>query len=282
MDPDKYNGSADVVRSSTLHTVDNEIRSSSRRHHQKKRHSDRALSSSGPGISTDSQDERIEVKILPQDENWGETTTITCDGGNENTATYNYDTSLQLDDNYHTEHLQHLSNNLNRRILSIPISQFFIYLLCLIAFISPIFFLSLPYTLVTPDSLPINDYSLTLAITFKLIILFLGAFLLLYRRRKKAYLPRIHLQKTCLIIILLSLILVYWFYYIFKLLKPNVDKYERILFMTSAYEDLLLFLLIISIFILEIKWLYPRWIVKVVRSPDGQARRYTVGRPSHL
>jgi vang-like len=48
--------------------------------------------------------------------------------------------------------------------------------------------------------------------------------------------------------------------------------------MTSTYEDLLLFLLILTVFILEVKWLYPKWIVKVVRSPDGQTRQYTIGR----
>jgi vang-like len=123
----------------------------------------------------------------------------------------------------------------------------------------------------------IDDYSPLLNILFKLIFLLFATILLLYRRRNITYLPRIHLQKTCLILILFSLILAYWFYYIFKLLQPKLEKYERILSMTSTYEDLLLFILIISVLILEIKWLYPKWIVKVVRSPDGQTRQYTIG-----
>jgi vang-like len=270
MDPDAYGGSINSAIPSSSHTINTETRSSTRRHHHKKRHHDPA-----PVTSTDSQDERIEVKILPQDDNWGETTTITCNGGNEDTLTNNNDTSLQLNDNQIP--VQHLSNNLNRKRLTLSISQFIIYLLCLIAFISPIFFLTLPYALVTSDLISINDYSLILTIIFKLIFLLFGTFMLLYRHRNTTYLPRIHLQKTCLIIILLIQIIVYWFYYIFKLLQPKIDKYERILSMTSTYEDLLLFILILSVLIFEVKWLYPKWIVKVVRSPDGQTRQYTIG-----
>ncbi|CAF4790774.1 unnamed protein product, partial [Rotaria magnacalcarata] len=69
----------------------------------------------------------------------------------------------------------------------------------------------------------------------------------------------------------------YWLYYIFKLLQPNVENYEKILSMTSTYEDLLLFLLLLVVVVLETRWLYPKWIVKVVRSPDGETRQYTIG-----
>jgi vang-like len=55
-------------------------------------------------------------------------------------------------------------------------------------------------------------------------------------------------------------------------------QYEQIFSMTSTYEDLLLFLLIIIVIRLEIKWFYPKWIVKVVRSPDGQTKQYTIGK----
>ncbi|CAF0847623.1 unnamed protein product [Rotaria sp. Silwood1] len=279
MDPDAYSGSVNSVLPSSLHTVNNETRSSNRRYHHKKRHNDDVPSSlSVPVVSTDSQDERIEVKILPQDDNWGETTTITCNGVNEDTLTNNNDTTLQLNDNHHNEHLQYLSNNVHQRKLSITISQFIIYLICLIAFISPIFFLILPYILLTSDFLlSIDDYSPILTIIFKLIFLFFGTFLLLYRRRNRTYLPCIHIHKTCLILILSILLVVYWCYYIYKILKSKIDKYEEILSMTSTYEDLLLFILILSVLILEVKWLYPKWIVKVVRSPDGQIRQYAIG-----
>ena len=253
-------------------------RSSSRRqHHQKKRSQPENPSPTGI-TSGDSQDERIEVKILPQDDNWGETTTTTCNGMNEDTLTNNNDTSLQLNDNQHQhEHLQYSSKQLSRRTLSLTISQFLSYFLCLIAFISPIFFLTIPYALERSELILIEDYSPILTIIFKLIFLFLTTILLFYRRRNITYLPRIQLQKTCLLTLLFILLSVYWFYYIFKLIHPKLENYQRILSLTSTYEDLLLFILIISILILEIKWLYPKWIVKVVRSPDGQTRQYTIG-----
>lgn len=279
MDPDTYGGSINSVNPSSVHTINNETRSSSRRHQHKKRHPDAIPSSSSAAVtSAESQDERIEVKILPQDDNWGETTTTTCNGMNEDTLTNNNDTSLQLHDNHQNEHCQPLSNHLHRRTLSLSISQFLIYLLSLIAFISPIFFLTIPYALVTADLISIDDYSPILTIIFKLIFLLTATSFLLYRRRNTTYLPRIDLHKLCFTLLLFVLITAYWLYYIFKLLQPKLAKYERILSMTSTYEDLLLFLLILSIFVSEVKWLYPKWIVKVVRSPDGQTKQYTIGR----
>lgn len=279
MDPDTYGGSINSANpSSSVHTINNETRPSSRRHH-KKRHPDAIPSSSSAAVtSAESQDERIEVKILPQDDNWGETTTTTCNGMNEDTLTNNNDTSLQLHDHHQNEHCQPLSNHLHRRTLSLSISQFLIYLLCLIAFISPIFFLTIPYALVTADLILIDDYSPILTIILKLIFLLTATCFVLYRRRNTSYLPRIDLHKLCFTLLLFVLITAYWLYYIFQLLQPKLAKYERILSLTSIYEDLLLFLLILWVFVSEVKWLYPKWIVKVVRSPDGQTKQYTIGR----
>ena len=233
MDPDTYGGSINSANPSSVHTINTETRSSSRRHQHKKRHPEPITSTTA--TSAESQDERIEVKILPQDDNWGETTTRTCNGINEDTLTNNNDTSLQLHDNHPHEHLQTLTNNLHRRTLSLSISQFLIYLLSLIAFISPIFFLTIPYALVTSDLIIIEDYSPILTIIFKLIFLLTTTGFLLYRRRNTTYLPRIDLHKLCLTLILFVLIIAYWLYYIFKLLQPKLATYERILSMTLIY-----------------------------------------------
>ncbi|CAF1035090.1 unnamed protein product [Rotaria sordida] len=288
MEPDTYGG---VVNSATLpptlihstesivppivsssNTINYETRSSSRRHHHHHHHHKKQQNNNNNIISIDNQDERIEVKILPQDDNWGETTTITCNGGNEDTLTNNNETSLQI--NIPNQYIKNLNHYRKR---SIMIWYFIIYLLCLIAFISPILFLILPYILIQSDLIIINDYTLLLTISFKLLFIFIGTLLLLYRRRNIIYLPRINLHEMFFIIILIIIILTYWLYYIFKLLQPNIEIYEKIISMTSTYEDLLLFLLLLVVIILEIKWLYPKWIVKVVRSPDGQTRQYTIG-----
>jgi vang-like len=282
MEPDTYGGllnSAPIPPTLILpiQTGPPPSTSSSRRQHHKKRH-EQVLSA--PVVtSTDSQDERIEVKIFPQDDNWGETTTITCNGGNEDALTNNNDTTLQLNDHIHpNDHFQHSSSKIQRRTRSIMICHFAFYLLCLIAFISPVLFLTLPYALITSDLISIDDYTYILTIIFKLLLLFIGTLLLLYRRRNTTYLPRIHLYKMYFFILLTMIILAYWLYYVFKLLLPKVEKYEKILSMTSTYEDLLLFLLLLVVLVLEVKWLYPKWIVKVVRSPDGQTRQYTIGK----
>jgi len=250
---------------SSVNTNNYETRSSSRRYHYKKRHDN------VPTIIN--QEERIEVKILPQDDNWGETTTITCNGGTEDILPNTNDTNLQINDP-----IQYLSNKINPRTRSVLIYHFITYFLCLIAFISPVLFLTLPYTLHRYDLISINDYTLLLTIIFKLLFLLFGTFLLLYRRRNTIYLPRIHLQKLIFIILLTIILFTYWLYYLFKLLPLYIEKYNQILSMTSTYEDLILFLFLLIVIVLEIKCLYPKWIVKIVRSPDGQTRQYTIGK----
>jgi vang-like len=263
MEPDTYGGlvnSAPLVPPSSISSINTNNYERRQNYHQKKKRQD-------------NQDERIEVKILPQDDNWGETTTITCNGGNDDTLTTINETNIQLN-----EPIQHVSNKINHRTRSILICHFAIYLLCLIAFLSPILFLTLPYILNRTDSIIIDDYTLLLTIIFKIFLLFIGTLLLLYRRRNTIYLPRIHIQKIFFLIVLISIVFTYWLYYIFKLLQSNYIKYDYILSITSTYEDLLLFLLLLTAITLEIKWLYPKWIVKIVRSPDGQTRQYTIGK----
>jgi vang-like len=266
MEPDTYGGllnSAPSISSSNTNNYEN--RSSFRPHSHKKRHDNLP--------SIDNQDERIEVKILPQDDNWGETTTMTCNTGNDDTLTTNNETNIQINNP-----IENFSNKIHSRTRWILIYHFVIYFLCLIAFVSPILFLTLPYTLNRSNLILINDYTLLLTIIFKLLLLFLGTLLLLHRRRNTIYLPRIHLHKIFFLFVLISILLTYWFYYIFKLLPSMNTQYEQIFSMTSTYEDLLLFLLIIIAIRLEIKWFYPKWIVKVVRSPDGQTKQYTIGK----
>lgn len=263
MEPETYGGLLNPAPSiSSCNTNNYENRSSLRRHIQKKRPEN--------FTSIDSQDERIEVKILPQDEHWGETTTVPC---NDETLTTNHETTLQLNDT-----LEQLPKRIDPRTRSILIYHFLLYFLCLIAYLSPILFLTLPYTLTRAESIQIDDYTLLLTILFKLLLLFLGSLLLLYRRRNTIYLPRIQRNEIICLILLVSIIITYWFYYIFKLLQRTNIQYQSIFSMTSTYEDLLLFLLFITILTIEIKWLYPKWIVKIVRSPDGQTRQYTIGK----
>ena len=246
--------------------------STSRRHHQTKKRSHDVN-------STENLDERIEVKILPQDDNWGETTTITCHGGNEDTMTNTNETTLQLNENpTNSDQCQRPSKRFSREKSALSLSNFLIYLICFIAFISPIFFLVLPHLLLNPsEKISIDDFSPILTLIFKEILLLIGTLALLYRRRNHSFLPRIHLQKLVLMIILTLIIGTFWSFYIWTIFRLDVEKFDEILSLTSMYEDLLLFLLIISVLIIEIKWFYPRWIVKVVRSPDGQTRQYTIG-----
>ena len=285
MEPETYGSSLNSAypvhvnnNLTSSHTINYETRPpSSRRHHGKKRQQNTETSNQPAQPSSENPDERIEVKILPQDDNWGETTTITCHGGNEDAMTNNNDTSLQLNDP-HDDHGNVWSKKIHRQKSSLTLSHYLIYLICLIALISPIFFLSLPYLLIPRRSIVIDDYSPLFTIIFKFIFLIFGSVLLLHRRRNSTHLPRIHAQKSILIFILLSILIVYWFYYVFKILQPKVEPYRRILSFSSTYEDLMILLFVLTVLVLEIRWFYPKWIVKIVRSPDGQTRQYSIGK----
>ena len=260
--------------------------SSTRRQSLKKRHSEG--NSSMPIQSLDSTDERIEVKILPQDDHWGEATgtpnTITSPPVNhDDTLTNNIDVSLHMNESIHIHgSYQQLSESIDKRSFSMKLARFILYLLMVFAAISPVLFLSLPYALIKSESIVIDDYTPLIPILFKMILLLVGTLTLLYRRRNVTCLPLVQFHQLCLSILLLLILCTYWFYYIFQFLLPIVEKYDRILSMTSSYVDLLLVDLFLTVLVLEIRWFYPRWIVKVVRSPDGQTRQYTIGLLSHL
>ncbi|CAF1227583.1 unnamed protein product [Didymodactylos carnosus] len=98
------------------------------------------------------------------------------------------------------------------------------------------------------------------------------------RRRSECF-PRIHLYKTLMLVWLLLILCAYWTYYVWKLLLYSINNlnYDQILQYTSSYIDILLFLHYITLLIFEIKYLYPKYVVRIVRSPDGIARQYSIG-----
>ena len=119
--------------------------SSSRRHHHHQQQQQQSKKRSHDVNATENLDERIEVKILPQDDNWGETTTITCHGGNEETMTNTNETSLQLHDNpTATEPCPRSTKRFSRDRSALSLSNFIVYLLCFIAFILSLIHISEP------------------------------------------------------------------------------------------------------------------------------------------
>ena len=56
--------------------------------------------------------------------------------------------------------------------------------------------------------------------------------------------------------------------------------YHKILQFTVTYVDLLLFIFILSVFIIKVRPYQPDFVVKIVRSPDGETSEYTIGKMS--
>ena len=253
MEPESYGGS---IAHSTI---------SSQRYNSKKK------------MVNHMDDERIEVKILPQDEHWGETTTI--NGGNDETlTTINNETTIDFNDSFEID--KHMLSSSSSRSQSMIILNFFLYLISFLSLLSPILFLILPFVLNQIDSNDLIDYTYLLPIIFKIFFLLFGIVYFFFRRKSDNYLPRIDYQKFLVLICLLIILLTYWFYYIFKFLKIPSIKSERVFSLTSFYEDLLIYFFLINILLVHMKYFYPKWIVKIVRSPDGHTKQYTIGRMS--
>ncbi|CAF0754831.1 unnamed protein product [Didymodactylos carnosus] len=238
-------------------------------------------------------DERIEVKILPQD-NWGETTTAyTSEVGSDVNGLDNDLMTTDCEggngDKMINGDLENLSSRQSYRQCTVRwLSKFSIYLVCFLSYITPLLFLILPKiqpfnnylnkTIIKTVEID-NYYYYYLPITIKLILLFIGFLVLFYRRRRSESFPRIHLYKALMLVLLLLILCFYWLCYVWKLLFSSNDNsnYDQILQYTSSYLDILLFLHYITLLVLEIKCLYPKYVVKIVRSPDGVTKQYSIG-----
>ena len=69
----------------------------------------------------------------------------------------------------------------------------------------------------------------------------------------------------------------FWLFYGVRIIQANVRDYFKILQFTVSYVDVLLFVFIVSVFVLELRQLKPQYVVKVMRSPDGEQHVYNMG-----
>jgi vang-like len=168
------------------------------------------------------------------------------------------------------------------------------------AFLTPILFIILPqfiapktsnnqdkFLIVTSNSsnCGIECESLLISIAFKLFILLIGTWAV-FCRVPQASLPRIYEVRSLLIVLLVMLNISYWFFYSVRILDSSSsinssgDSYQHVLQFTIFYVDLLLVLFFISVCLLEIKPLKSKYVIKMVRSPDGEQCEYTLGEMS--
>lgn len=156
--------------------------------------------------------------------------------------------------------------------------------LAIAAFFSPILMVVLPQLGVfDSNSRRLNlDCDVTcdgmlISFAFKLLILLIGTWAVFFRKPKTT-LPRIFVFRALVSLLVLVFLVSFWLFYGVHLLEDsNKIKYGDIVQFALSLIDALLFVHYLAVILLELRHASPAYYVKVVRSPDGQSRSYSLG-----
>lgn len=231
------------------------------------------------------KEDKIQVQILPMDDNWADnnTTAHTADFSDFNDDMTEDGRSSHF--NFNPKEI--LPNDERPGFLESFLNFFRNYfgLVCAFAmsfcsFLTPILFILLPRMNLN-NQWQINECGLEcegllIGIAFKLFILLLGNWAI-FLRRPKSSLPRIYELRALLVFFLCIMTFSYWLFYTVRIIDTQTQDYYKILQFTVSYVDVLLFIFIISVFILELRHLQPQYVIKIIRSPDGLEKEYTIG-----
>ncbi|XP_023709488.1 vang-like protein 2 isoform X3 [Cryptotermes secundus] len=237
--------------------------------------------------------EVIEVQILPQDDNWGENTTAVTGNTSEQSEvedlgggqwTGEPDTGLSF---------------ICHRYLGSALTT----VLSVVAFLSPLAMVVLPKLGFFPALNPgptvglqqrllllacgAECKGLLVSLAFKLVLLAAGAWAV-FLRRPRATMPRIFLFRAAVLVLVLVCTFAYWLFYVVQVTEGAVASatgeeavdYKSLVAYSSSLTDTLLFIHYLAVVLIEIRHLQPVYYIKVVRSPDGESRAYSVGQLS--
>ncbi|XP_055693360.1 vang-like protein 2 [Lutzomyia longipalpis] len=239
----------------------------------------------------DSRDgqEIIEVQILPQDENWGENTTAVTGNTSEQ--------SVSMEDVSNWQGGSESGMGFAcQRYMETTLSL----ILCLVAYFSPLAMVMMPKlgffsrAFDNADLTPIARSQLlacnaeckgqlvSLAVRMILLALALWA---IFLRKPAATLPRIFLFRATVILLVLVSTFAFWLFYVVQVTEgtkaiiegAEAADYKSLVAFATSFADTLLFIHYIAVILLEVRHQQPVYYVKVVRSPDGESRSYTIG-----
>lgn len=271
---------------------------SGRHSHRKKRPDMAPFQTSVQLDDTYGQDgqEIIEVQILPQDENWGENTTAITGNTSEQ--------SLSMDDLSNWQ--QHGGTDGKTGISSCQryVETAMSLLLTAVAFVSPLAMVVLPklgFFATTFEHFEITGQmnkqhlltcnaeckGMLAALATRMVLLSIGLWAL-YLRQPIATLPRIFFFRATVLLLVLVTTFAYWLFYIVQVTegtKALVDgieaaDYKSLVGFATSMADTLLFIHYIGVVLLELRDRQPVYYIKVVRSPDGESRSYSLGQLS--
>ena len=241
---------------------------------------DRSVTIQTPGNGSDvdsriAESEKIEVQILPQDDNWGDNTTAYTGNTSE--------TGFSMDD-MRKFAKESFDDNGSSFDCCRFISTGFAALLSLVGFFSPIAMVVLPKLKVggwETGECSVQCEGLLISMAFKLLILLIGTVALFFHQ-PRATMPRVFVFRVVVLFLVFVLVFAFWLFYGVKIYGVDIspekpDQYDDIVQFSVHLVDALLFIHYIAIILLEIRQLQPQFVIHVVRSPDGESRTYTLG-----
>ena len=254
-----------------------------RRHHHRNRESDmetdrddRSTMQARSIVSNGGEEvgERIEVQILPQDDNWGETATAVSGftGATSETA-------------FSMEDMSRVNKDLESSIGFSCVrymGSILAAVLGLFAFLSPVAMVILPKVGLPewdPDECGPECEGLLISFAFKLLILLIGSWALFFRK-PKATMPRIFIFRVLILFLVFVLTFAFWLFYGVRIYQTKETKYHSIVQFAVSLVDALLFIHYLAVILLEIRQLQPQYVLRVTRSPDGESHCYAVGQLS--
>ena len=164
--------------------------------------------------------------------------------------------------------------------------QFLVAALSILGFLSPILMLILPHAEFmnmrnSQLKCEVDCDGLLISFSFKMLILAVGTWAVFYRP-PRATLPRIHLFRALITLLLFVFLLSFWLFYGVRLVEQRRRiQYPDIVKYATSLLDSLLFLHYLALLLLELRHSgQPQYLVKVVRSPDGESKSFPLGKLS--
>ncbi|KAI8128736.1 vang-like protein 1 [Lucilia cuprina] len=239
--------------------------------------------------------EIIEVQILPQDDNWGENTTAVTGNTSEQ--------SISMEDINNAWHREMSETGLGfkcRRYLE----SIFSFLLGFCAFFSPVAMVVMPHMGFFPSAFDHPELTQTVrtqllacgseckgllvSMAVRLLLLAIGLWAL-FMRHSSATMPRIFLYRAVVLLLVTLSTFAYWLFYIVQVTNGakivvetggEAVDYKSLVAYATNLVDTLLFIHYIAVVLLELRHNQPMYYVKIIRSPDGISRSYTLGQLS--
>ena len=157
--------------------------------------------------------------------------------------------------------------------------------LSMLALLSPILMAGLPKMglfRLNPDQLHcgVECDGKLVALAFKLFFLLVGTWALFYRA-PRATLPRIHIYRAFVCLLIMVFLITFWLFYASRILKePQLVNYAELVQYALNLVDTLLFVHYLTIILIELRHKNPQYYVKVLRSPDGESKGFAIGQMS--